>query len=135
MRFKIRHAHIPAYGTPWPMPRIYHPQNTVYRIIPSQLKLRIVGGKSCEILQRNFRRITRNMFGESPLEDDAVANDNGVARRLLRNVRWLNITILKECTEFPHLDMDESCMSNIISRSSKNSNNVGSMCNMSGQCA
>jgi len=109
MRFKIRHSHIPAYGTPWPMPRIYHPHITVYRIVPSQLQFRIVGGRSCELLKRNFRRISRNMFGENP-QDDGPASPVSDAYGYLRTIRWMNITVLKECAEFPFLEMDESCM-------------------------
>jgi len=110
MRFKIRHAHVPSYGTPWPLPRIYHPQVTVYRIIPNQLRFSMVGGESCEILERYFQRISRNMFGENP-HDDSAANPESFVDgvRLLRVVRWLNVTIIKECTEFPYLEMDESC--------------------------
>ena len=112
MRFKIRHAHIPAYGTPWPMPYMYHPQITVYRVVPSQLQFHTIGVDSCEILERNFRRIRRNMFGESPHED-AAANPSsvgdGLRPRMLRVIRWLNVTILKECAQFPYLEMDESC--------------------------
>jgi len=111
MRFKIRHAHIPAYGTPWPMPRIYRPHTTVYRLIPSQLQLNVVGGKKCEILRRNFRRIHRNIFGENPHKDGAAnpASEVSGSSLRLRVVHHLNITVLKECTEFPYLEMDESC--------------------------
>ena len=112
MRFKIRHAHIPAYGSPWPMPHIYHPHTTVYRIVPRELQFRVVGGESCPILEQNFRRISRNMFGENPVEDGAansVSDFSGFPLRLLRVIRWMNITVIKECTEFPYLEMDESC--------------------------
>jgi len=112
MRFKIRHAHIPAYGTPWPMPFIYHPQTTVYRVVPGELRFHVVGVESCEILERNFLRISRNMFGENPGQDNAAnpASDvGGLFQRSLRVVRWLNVTVLKQCSQFPYLEMDESC--------------------------
>jgi len=94
------------------MPRIYHPHSVVYRIIPSQFKLRLVGSELCSILEQNFRRISRHMFGESPVEDDTAntASDvGGFPLRLLRVIHWLNITIIKECMEFPYLEMNESC--------------------------
>jgi len=91
---------------------MYHPQITVYRVVPSQLQFHTIGVDSCEILERNFRRIRRNMFGESPHED-AAANPSsvgdGLRPRMLRVIRWLNVTILKECAQFPYLEMDESC--------------------------
>ena len=73
----------------------------------------MIGSDSCEILEKNFQRIHRNMFGENPNEYGSAnpASDiNGVPSRLLRVVRWLNVTVLKECTDFPYLEMDESCM-------------------------
>ena len=94
------------------MPFIYHPQTTVYRVIPAQLQFRVIGVESCELLERNFRRISRNMFGDSLHEDDAenpASDVGGSPPRLLRVVRWLNVTVLKECVEFPYLEMDESC--------------------------
>lgn len=94
------------------MPRIYHPQTTVYRLIPSQLQLRIVSGKPCEILDWNFQRIRRNMFGgENPSEDVSESDVSaGVGRRMMRTVRWMNVTVVKPCAQFPYLEMDESCM-------------------------
>jgi len=113
VRFKIRHAHIPTYGSPWPMPRIYHPHTTVYRIIPSQFKFHIVGSdESCPILEQNFRRICRNMFGENPVEDSAASPASdfmGYPLRLMRVIHWMNVTVIKACAEFPYLEMDESC--------------------------
>ena len=94
------------------MPRIYHPHTTVYRIIPSQLRLHTVVGGACPLLERNFRRIYRNMFGENPAEDVAgspTSDFSGFPLQLMRVIRWLNVTIIKDCTEFPYLEMDESC--------------------------
>lgn len=114
MRFKIRHAPIPASGSPWPMPRTYLPTKTTFRVIPNNLRFRMVGGESCDILEKNFQRIKANMFGDPELEDDELDlsdSESGASRHGQRRsvVHWLNITILKECTEFPYLEMDESC--------------------------
>jgi len=52
------------------------------------------------------------MFGENLVEDITVKPDdivNGLPVRLLRVVRWLNITVVKGCSEFPYLEMDEAC--------------------------
>jgi len=52
------------------------------------------------------------MFGESLNENDAAnpaSSVGGSAPRLLRVVRWLNVTVMKDCAEFPYLEMDESC--------------------------
>ena len=92
---------------------MYHPQTTIYRVIPGQLQFRVIGVESCEILQRNFRRISLNMFGESLNERDAAnpaSSVGGSPSRLLRVVRWLNVTVMKNCAQFPYLEMDESCM-------------------------
>ena len=96
------------------MPRIYHPHTTIYRLIPAQLQLHVLGDDACPLLQRNFRRIFRNVFGENPVEDGAASASTsedfrGFPLRLMRVIRWLNVTVIKECTEFPYLEMDESC--------------------------
>ena len=106
MRFKVRHAPIPAMGSPWPMPRTYLPTRTTFRIIPDNLRFRMVGGESCEILEQNFRRIGLNMFGDMETYEDAGSVPRSRARPV---IHWLNVTVLKECTEFPYLEMDESC--------------------------
>ena len=49
------------------------------------------------------------MFGENP-QDDGPASPVSDAYGYLRTIRWMNITVLKECAEFPFLEMDESCM-------------------------
>jgi hypothetical protein len=113
MRFKIRHAPVPAYGSPWPMPKTYLPMKTTFRVIPGDLQFRMVGGESCEILEWNFRRIHLNMFGtDNDLEEDFepdIVSDEPVSHRPV--LRWFNVTVLKECTEFPYLEMNESCES------------------------
>lgn len=113
MRFKVRHAPIPAQGSPWPMPRTYLPTRMTFGIVAGDLHFRMVGGESCEILERNFKRINMNMFGDltSYAEDASFRFDSGSSRRgrARSNLHWLNVTILKECTEFPYLEMDESC--------------------------
>jgi hypothetical protein len=114
MRFKVRHAPIPASGSPWPMPRTYLPTRTLFRIVPGDLRFRMVGGESCDILERNFKRISMNMFGDAEKYGDAVPDaddDNRPSSRGRRRpvLRWLNVTVLKECTEYPYLEMDESC--------------------------
>jgi hypothetical protein len=114
MRFKVRHAPIPASGSPWPMPRTYLPTRTTFKVLPGDLRFRMVGGESCDILERNFKRITSNMFGNADSYEDVGTDaevDNGPSRRgRARSIlRWLNVTVLKECSEYPYLEMDESC--------------------------
>jgi len=61
------------------------------------------------------------MFGENPVEESGanpMSDFSGYPLRLMRVIRWMNVTIIKECTEFPYLEMDESCAyfpANVIS--------------------
>jgi hexosaminidase len=113
MRFRIRHAPVPAFGSPWPMPQVYNPRSTIYRIFPGDFLFRMVGGEACDILEKNFRRISINMFGQldvTPVGNEAKSRYYRAASSEQRSpyIRWLNVTVLKECTDFPYLEMDES---------------------------
>jgi len=113
MRFKVRHAPIPAKGSPWPMPRSYLPTKTTFLVVPGDFHFRMVGGESCAILEQNFKRISSNMFGDFDDEEMKFEPESDIEHgqrgRARTAIRWLNVTVLKECTEFPYLEMDESC--------------------------
>lgn len=110
-RFRVQHAPIPEPGSPWPMPQLYQPYNVSFRVSPHGFEFHSVG-EPCELLETNFRRIRKNIFGD--VEGEAAAATDGgkqptVDNRSAADVRTLNVTVLKECSEFPYLEMDESC--------------------------
>lgn len=102
-RFRIRHAPIPEAGSPWPMPQLYQPYNVSFRISAANFEFHSVG-EPCDLLEVNFRRIRRNIFGDADAEPSSSPGENGVPV----DVRSLNVTVLKECTDYPYLEMDES---------------------------
>ncbi len=112
-RFRIRHMPIPEAGSPWPMPQHYQPTQQQFSLDPATFKLH-ASGETCDILDYSFRRILRNMFGDFSLEDSgwlSVSEQRSGRIRVkhLEQIGFLNVTVLKECTVYPALEMDESC--------------------------
>lgn len=100
------------------MPQLYQPYNISFRINPHTFEFHSVG-EPCELLEVNFRRIRRNIFGDIDVDQPVEqmggrqapmtgAADNGA---FSVDVRSINVTVLKECTDYPYLEMDESCES------------------------
>ncbi|ELU11062.1 hypothetical protein CAPTEDRAFT_228468 [Capitella teleta] len=104
-RFRVRHAPIPGKGTPWPLPQLYNSEAIVFPV-SEDFQFHAIG-ESCDILEFYFERIRRMIFGEP----DGGAEDRSFGRQASSSVvHFLNVTVLKECEEFPTLDMDESCI-------------------------
>ena len=114
-RFRVRHAPIPEPGSPWPMPQLYEPYNVSFRINPFYFDFHSVG-EPCDLLEMNFKRIMMNIFGSIPDVDSkqqqqSFPHGNWEGGGSFGDLRSLNVTVLKECTEYPYLEMDESCES------------------------
>jgi hypothetical protein len=120
-RFRIRHAPIPAPGTPWPMPQVYQPSDTVFHVDPQLFRIYPIG-ENCDILEHSFKRILKNTFLDYNVDDVGSSRRSGFLSGSLfalevddetfsqSIVMSLNVTILKECDgAVPHLEMDESC--------------------------
>ena len=117
-RFRIRYAPIPAPGTPWPKPQFYNSEHTVYFVNPFVFGFNSAG-ESCDVLDFSLQRVQRLMFGEA-LGEIGGEDDEGVKMRRewyaqravgvnATELRGINVTVLRECSGYPHLDMDESC--------------------------
>lgn len=112
LQLKIRHAPLPDSGSPWPLPQIYRPLDVVFHLGNDFRMLAI--GETCDVLEFYMKRIYVNVFG-----DDLARNANGPGpaeeRResyqsvTLHTITHLNVTVLKECNEYPSFGMDESC--------------------------
>src|SRR6218665_814382 len=100
-RFKLRHAPIPAAGSPWPMPQSYLSSNISHRVDPYSFSFQVIGN-SCPVLHTNFKRIKRNILGNSDQPTTSYWSKG-------LTVTSLSITVLKKCTRYPYLEMDESC--------------------------
>jgi hypothetical protein len=100
-RFKLRYAPVPAAGSPWPMPQSYMPSNISHRVDPHSFSFQMIGN-SCPILQTNFKRIKRNIIGNADPSTSSYWSTG-------TTVTSLSITVLKKCTRYPYLEMDESC--------------------------
>ena len=120
-RFRIRHAPIPAPGTPWPMPQVYQPSETVFQVDPQAFRIYPIG-ENCDILEYSFKRILRNTFLDYNVDDMSSSQHGSFLGGSLFGVEVdedqqsravvmsLNVTVLKECDgAMPHLDMDETC--------------------------
>ena len=108
-RFRIKHAPIPADGSPWPMPQFYSSERARFYINPFNFTFS-AAGESCDVLEYGIERVQRNMFG--------VLDGGGDSTRYLKRLphnetvfNLVNVTVLQPCDVFPHLDMDETCKS------------------------
>ena len=65
------------------------------------------------MLDFQFERIRRNTFGdevEKPDDTNSNAGWGGAdGDHLYKEIRYVNVTVLKECPKFPSLNDDESC--------------------------
>jgi hypothetical protein len=103
-KFRIRYAPAPARGSPWPMPQVYQPTNVSYRVVTDgSFEFHSVG-EQCALLDEAFGRFRRNVFGSDQI---AVRHDDLSGTQ--SEIHSVNVTVLKECTQYPYLDMDESC--------------------------
>lgn len=100
-RFKLRYAPPPSAGSPWPMPQTYMPSNISHRVDPFSFSFQVIDN-SCPILHTNFKRIKRNIVGNS----EKLASSYWSSKL---TVSSLSVTVLKKCTKYPYLEMDESC--------------------------
>ena len=98
-KFRIRYAPAQAHGSPWPMPQVYQPTNVSFHVAAGSLFEFHSVGEQCELLDDAFIRFRRNVFDD---ENSARHDD-------LIEIHSVNVTVLKECTRYPYLDMDESC--------------------------
>jgi hypothetical protein len=103
-RFRVRHAPIPAKGTPWPLPQLYNSEETVFPV-SEDFQFHAIG-ETCDVLEFYFERIRRVIFGDAAEDSDS---DSRYWRQATNVVHFLNVTVLKECNELPSLEMDESC--------------------------
>ena len=106
-RFRIRASPIPQAGSPWPLPQLYRPSAAAYPIDLKSFEFRAVG-ETCEILEYSFDRIRKNTFGITKRYDSSVQFPNFYSSSTSSSLRSLNVTVLKECDQYPSLDMDES---------------------------
>lgn len=103
-KFRIRHAPAPARGSPWPMPQVYQPTNVSFRVsTDGSFEFHSVG-EQCALLDEAFVRFRRNVFST----DQTAARHDDVSGTQ-SEIHSVNVTVLKECTHYPYLDMDESC--------------------------
>jgi len=98
-KFRIRYAPAQSLGSPWPMPQVYQPTNVSFRVAAGGLFEFHSVGEQCELLDDAFIRFRLNVFGD---ENFARHDDQ-------MEIHSVNVTVLKECTHYPYLDMDESC--------------------------
>jgi hypothetical protein len=116
-RFRIRYAPIPSSGAPWPLPQFYTPEAIQFQLKPEEFRLN-AAGENCDILDFALERVRKNIFGKDIKSEDESSNkkekksfsffrDNEDDE--LVELKSLNVTVLKECGQFPQLDMDESC--------------------------
>lgn len=104
-RFKLRRAPLPRMGSPWPMPQSYVTSNISHLVDSKSLSLTVTG-HSCPILHSYFQRIKRNVFGKCEQSGETEFYQSSGTDAVLRS---LSVTILKKCTRYPYLEMDESC--------------------------
>ena len=104
--FKIRQAPAPELGSPWPMPQLYNPSNKTFIINPFIFKFHSFG-EPCDLLNYSFKRIKRNIFGDIDSVNYRWSNEKS---KHMVEITSLNVTVLRECADFPFLEMDESCM-------------------------
>lgn len=103
-KFRIRYAPAPARGSPWPMPQVYQPTNVSFRVIADgSFEFHSVG-EQCALLDEAFVRFRRNVFS---IDQMTVRHDDLSGAQ--SEIHSVNVTVLKECTHYPYLDMDESC--------------------------
>lgn len=108
-RLLIRHAPIPAQGSPWPLPQHYYPEDAVFMLNPENFQFHAIG-EMCDILDFQFERIRRNTFGDDIEKDEGDPNyTNDSKEKLYKEIRYINVTVLKECPKYPTLNIDESC--------------------------
>ncbi|KAI0219390.1 Beta-hexosaminidase subunit beta [Lamellibrachia satsuma] len=103
---KIRMGPSPAAGSPWPMPRIHRPMTLVYQIKAGEFHMHALGA-TCDVLETAFERAHKNAFiGSAPANSDEVFYSDG--RTTVPVIYYLNVTIVKRCDKYPHLNMVES---------------------------
>ncbi|CAD5115483.1 DgyrCDS4452 [Dimorphilus gyrociliatus] len=105
-RFPLRLRPNPAQGSPWPLPQQYDTFEQEFFIQPDSFTIH-AAGETCDILRFAFRRIRKNMFGHGSVQSDGYERQN-LNDKVDEELRQLNVTVLKPCSKWPSLAMDEA---------------------------
>ncbi|XP_069109031.1 beta-hexosaminidase subunit beta-like [Argopecten irradians] len=116
----IRRSLRSSVAEPWPIPRVYHSTNHLYRIHPHNFTY-IVKSHSCDVIDDAIRRYNKTIFEHSTeVTEENFSNvvkskikDEMTREKLLyfidtTSVPYVQIKIKEKCTSYPNASSDES---------------------------